>query len=225
VSEQGFRTPMANIARVTAILKRSNDSSVRQVLLYAQRAWIQLDQQNPASTVREERVGESRSQAHSRTAGCRPRPQPSHNNDNARGSQAPGGRQQPPPGGNPRQANHRPPPEDLRQHINEGRDARSVIDSRRKVREEVKTEGTHCSDRFPAFSTRFSSYKYTEGFKPIGITKYNGKQAPQQWLRCYSTAIEVAGGSNITKVVYFPMAWDPAPLTWLESLSNNSIDS
>jgi hypothetical protein len=44
-------------------------------------------------------------------------------------------------------------------------------------------------------------------------------------LRCYSTAIEVAGGSNITKVIYFPMALDPAPLTWLESLSNNSINS
>jgi hypothetical protein len=141
VSEWGFRTPVANIARVTAILERSNDPSVRQALLYAQRAWIQLDQQNPASTVREERVGESRSQGHSRTASGRPRPQPSHNNDNARGSQAPGGSQQPPPGGNPRQANHRPPPEDLCQHIN-------------------------------------------EGFKPIGITKYDGKQAPQQWLRC-----------------------------------------
>jgi hypothetical protein len=100
-----------------------------------------------------------------------------------------------------------------------------VIDSRRKVHEDVETEGTNCSDYFPAFSTQFSSYKYLEGFKPIGITKYDGKQAPQQWLRCYSTAIEVAGGSNITKVVYFPMALDPAPLTWLESLSNNSIDS
>jgi hypothetical protein len=100
-----------------------------------------------------------------------------------------------------------------------------VIDSRRKVREEVETEGTDCSDHFPAFSARFSSYKYLEGFKLIGITKYDGKQAPQQWLRCYSTAIEVAGGSNITKVVYFPMALDPVPLTWLESLSNNSINS
>jgi hypothetical protein len=38
-------------------------------------------------------------------------------------------------------------------------------------------------------------------------------------------AIEVAGGSNITKVVYFPMALEPTPLMWLESLSNNSIDS
>jgi hypothetical protein len=138
ISERGFRTPVGNIARVTAILKRSDDPNVRQALLYVQRAWIQLDQQNPASTIREERVGESRSQAHSRTPGGRLRPPPSHNN-NARGSQAPGGRQQ-------------PPPEDLRQHINEGCDARSVIDSRRKVREEVESEGTDCSDRFPAFS-------------------------------------------------------------------------
>jgi hypothetical protein len=100
-----------------------------------------------------------------------------------------------------------------------------VIDSRCKDREVAETKGTDCSDPFPAFSSRFSSYKYPEGFKTIGITKYDGKQAPQQWLRCYSTAIKVAGGSNITKVVYFPMALEPAPLTWLESLSNNSIDS
>jgi hypothetical protein len=104
VSEWGFRTPVANIARVTAILERSHDPDMRQALLYAQRAWIQLDQHNPASTIREERVGESRSQAHSRTAGGRPRHQLS--NDNARGSQAPGGRQQPPQGGHLRQANH-----------------------------------------------------------------------------------------------------------------------
>jgi hypothetical protein len=61
VSERGFKTPVANIARVTAILERSHDPDVRQALLYAQRDWIQLDQQNPASTIREERVGESRS--------------------------------------------------------------------------------------------------------------------------------------------------------------------
>jgi hypothetical protein len=59
VSERGFRTPVANIARVTAILECSNDLNVRQALRYVQRAWIQLDQQNPVSTLREERVGES----------------------------------------------------------------------------------------------------------------------------------------------------------------------
>jgi hypothetical protein len=101
----------------------------------------------------------------------------------------------------------------------------SIIDSRCREREVAETEGTDCSDHFPPFSACFSSYKYPEGFKPIGITKYDGKQAPQQWLHCYSTAIEVVGGSNITNVVYFPMALDATPLTWLESLSNNSINS
>jgi hypothetical protein len=64
-SERGFRTLVANITRVTAILERSHDPEVRQALLYAQRAWIQLDQHNPASIIREERVDESRSQARS----------------------------------------------------------------------------------------------------------------------------------------------------------------
>jgi hypothetical protein len=59
VSEQGFRTSVANITRVTAIFECSNDPNVRQALHYAQRAWIQLDQQNPAFTLREERVGEA----------------------------------------------------------------------------------------------------------------------------------------------------------------------
>jgi hypothetical protein len=38
VSERGFRTPMANIASVMAILERSNDPNVRQALRYALRA-------------------------------------------------------------------------------------------------------------------------------------------------------------------------------------------
>jgi hypothetical protein len=165
-------------------------------------------------------MGESCGQANSQTAGGHSQHQRSNNNDNARGSQATGGRQQPPPGGNPRQPNHpnhrNPqdlPTEDLRQKINEGRDARSIIDSRRIEREVADPEGTNCSDRFPAFTARFNSYKYPKGFKPIGITKYDGKQTPQQWLRSYSAAIEVAGGSNTTKVVYFLMALGPAPLT------------
>jgi hypothetical protein len=125
-------------------------------------------------------MGESRSQASSRTVSGRPRHQRSNNNDNARGSQATGGRQQPPPGGNPRQPNHpnhwNPqdlPIEDLRQKINEGRDARSIIDSRPREREVADPEGTDCSDRFPAFTAWFNSYKYDEGFKLIGITKYD----------------------------------------------------
>jgi hypothetical protein len=75
VSERGFITPMANIARVTTILERSNDPNLRQALRYVQRAWIQLDQQNLASAIGEEHMGESHSQANSRTAGGRLRHQ------------------------------------------------------------------------------------------------------------------------------------------------------
>jgi hypothetical protein len=69
ISERGFRTPVANIARMTAILGCSHDPEVRQALLYAQRAWIQLDQHNPTSVIREERVDESRSQTDIRHPG------------------------------------------------------------------------------------------------------------------------------------------------------------
>jgi hypothetical protein len=65
---------VANITRVTALLEQSNDPNVRQALRYAQRAWIQLDQQAPASLVGDERVGDSRSQAPNRTTGDRRNP-------------------------------------------------------------------------------------------------------------------------------------------------------
>jgi hypothetical protein len=40
ISERGFRTPVANIARIMAILERSNNPNVHQALCYTQRAWI-----------------------------------------------------------------------------------------------------------------------------------------------------------------------------------------
>jgi hypothetical protein len=67
--ERGFRTPVANITRVTTLLERSNDPNVRQALRYAQWAWVQLDQQAPASLIGDEHVGDSRSQTPSRTTG------------------------------------------------------------------------------------------------------------------------------------------------------------
>jgi hypothetical protein len=61
-------------------------------------------------------------------------------------------------------------------------------------------------------------------FKPLGITKYDAKQDPIQWLRRYDLSIENAGGNNDTKCLYFPFCLDQAPLTWLESLDKHSID-
>jgi hypothetical protein len=63
-----------------------------------------------------------------------------------------------------------------------------------------------------------------EKFKPLGITKYDAKQDPVQWLRCYALSIENTCGNNDTKCLYFPFCLDQAPLTWLESLDKNLID-
>ena len=59
----------------------------------------------------------------------------------------------------------------------------------------------------------------------MNIQKYDGKQESAQWLRLYSTAVSVARGDTNTKVLYFPMAREPAPLTLLESLASESIHS
>jgi hypothetical protein len=58
----------------------------------------------------------------------------------------------------------------------------------------------------------------------MGITKYDAKQNPVQWLRCYALSIENAGGNNDTKCLYFPFCLNQVPLTWLESLEKYSID-
>jgi len=84
------------------------------------------------------------------------------------------------------------------------------------------------TDRFPAFSQNIDYAEYLRGFNPTNLKnlqKYNGKQDPRQWLRIYSTAIEVAGGTNSTKVIYFPMALEPASLMWLEGLKWDTIHS
>jgi len=98
-------------------------------------------------------------------------------------------------------------------------DTQDVINARRRVHHADN------SDRFPALSSVFDNVEYPNDFKPTNIQKYHGKQDPAQWLHLYSTAVSVAGGDTNTKVLYFPMALEPAPLTWLESLVHKSIHS
>jgi hypothetical protein len=78
--------------------------------------------------------------------------------------------------------------------------------------------------RLPCLLCATSQPTLPEKFKPLGITKYDAKQDPVQWLRCYALSIENAGGNNDTKCLYFPFCLDQAPLTWLESLEKYSID-
>jgi hypothetical protein len=99
------------------------------------------------------------------------------------------------------------------------------FDARQKIEElrHKKASTSSDNDGFPAFSAR-RNLLLPEKFKPLGITKYDAKQDPVQWLICYALSIENAGGNNDTKCLYFPLCLDQAPLTWLESLEKYSID-
>jgi hypothetical protein len=104
--------------------------------------------------------------------------------------------------------------------------SRGSYDARCRIEEirRKKTSEAGDSDGFPAFSARLRNLLLSEKFKPLGITKYDAKQDPVQWLRCYALSIENVSGNNDTKCLYFPFYLDQAPLTWIESLDKNSID-
>jgi hypothetical protein len=104
--------------------------------------------------------------------------------------------------------------------------SRGGFDARQKIEElrHKKASTAGDNDGFPAFSARLRNLLFPEKFKSLGITKYDAKQDPVQWLRCYALSIENAGGNNDTKCLYFPFCLDQAPLTWLESLEKYSID-
>jgi hypothetical protein len=101
-----------------------------------------------------------------------------------------------------------------------GFDARQKIEELRRKRSSTAGD----NDGFPTFSAQLRNLLLPEKFKPLGITKYDAKQDPVQWLRCYALSIENTGGNNDTKCLYFPFCLDQAPLTWLESLEKYSID-
>jgi hypothetical protein len=88
-------------------------------------------------------------------------------------------------------------------------------DARRRIEEIRRKKASEASDSdgFPSFSARLRDLLLPEKFKPLGITKYDVKQDPVQWLRCYALSIENAGGNNDTKCLYFPFCLDQAPLT------------
>jgi hypothetical protein len=104
--------------------------------------------------------------------------------------------------------------------------SRSGYDARQKIEELrcKKSSTTGDNNGIPAFSARLRNLLLPEKFKPLGITKYDAKKDPVQWLRCYVLSIENAGGNNDTKCLYFPFCLDQAPLTWLKSLEKYSID-
>jgi hypothetical protein len=104
--------------------------------------------------------------------------------------------------------------------------SRGGFHARQKIEElrRKKSSTAGDNDGFPAFSARLRNLLLPVKFKPLGITKYDAKQDPVQWLRCYALSIKNAGGNNDTKCLYFPFCLDQAPLTWLKSLEKYSIN-
>jgi hypothetical protein len=104
--------------------------------------------------------------------------------------------------------------------------SRGGFDARQKIEElrRKKSSTAGDNDGFPAFSARLRNLLLPKKFKPLGITKYDAKQDPVQWLRCYALSVENAGDNNDTKCLYFPFCLDQAPLTWLKLLEKYSID-
>jgi hypothetical protein len=80
-------------------------------------------------------------------------------------------------------------------------------DARQKIEELRPKKSTTEGDGFPAFSPRLRNLLLPDKFKPLGITKYDAKQDPIQWLRCYALSIENAGGNSDTKCSTSPSAW------------------
>jgi hypothetical protein len=60
-----------------------------------------------------------------------------------------------------------------------GYDARQKIEELRRKKSTTAAEG----DGFPPFSPRLRNLLLPDKFKPLGITKYDAKQDPIQWLR------------------------------------------
>jgi hypothetical protein len=90
-----------------------------------------------------------------------------------------------------------------------------------EIRRKKATEVSD-SDDFPAYSARLRDLLLPEKFKPLEITKYDAKQDPVQWLRCYALSIENSGGNNDTKCLYFLFCLDQSTSgtsSWLSSLA------
>jgi hypothetical protein len=80
----------------------------------------------------------------------------------------------------PKASLHDAPTITLRHKINDGRDARCIIEGRRRDRSDrYHDDDDDDNDRFPAFTTNITKKSYPKDFKPVGIPKYDGKQDPR----------------------------------------------
>jgi hypothetical protein len=93
--------------------------------------------------------------------------------------------------------------------------------ARRGAESEHREVRTH--DRFPYFLRQLASVRLPHKFKLSNHSRYDGKTEPRQWLRIYSQSIELAGGDDDIKTLFFSMALETMPLQWFDKLNPGSI--
>ena len=74
-------------------------------------------------------------------------------------------------------------------------------------RKEVLNQNTKKPERTidsPVLKTDLLQYDYLTSSSHPNHSKYDGKTEPRQWLRIYSQSIELAGGDDDIKTLFFP---------------------
>jgi hypothetical protein len=105
--------------------------------------------------------------------------------------------------------------------------SRGGFDAHQKIEELRRKKASTSSDNdgFPAFSARLRNLLLPDKFKPLGITKYDAKQDPVQWLRCYALSIENAGGTMTPSASTSPSVWTKPRLHGLSHLRSTRSTS
>jgi hypothetical protein len=101
-------------------------------------------------------------------------------------------------------------------------EARDTINTKCRTRDTTKDAEL---DSILAFKKCLRILLLLEKFKPLGISKYDVKHDPRQWLHYYDMSIANAGCNDDIKCIYFLFCMEQAPLAWLESLKHDSIDN
>ncbi|GJN27995.1 hypothetical protein PR202_gb16072 [Eleusine coracana subsp. coracana] len=80
-------------------------------------------------------------------------------------------------------------------------------------------------DGIKSYIPRLCIARWTKGFKPVPIEKYDGQTNPREWLQLYNMVIRSTGGESYVMANYLPVCLDPAFWIWLTSLPEESITS
>jgi hypothetical protein len=192
---------------------------VQRLQYLTQHALVQLDEKNPMSSIRNtlsrsEHLGDSAQVCHTPGGGARPGEVGGNHQRNQDNQGSHGNREgQQSACGNVDQEVQQPPRLPCSQHnARPQAEAQPKANLKNAPMADLRRDRpgryhiADDSDRFPAFTSNVTDHLYPKDFKPVGIPKYDSKQDPRQWICCYSVAIEVSGGSNSTKALYFLIA-------------------